>query len=135
MKRYERPLALANTGLAEGVYMASGAEGSECYQADAYIHQSPDNGNRTYRIQVNGKHNTTHTSDKQELVLSFNMPVEYISSQGALLSGNNTSTIHIGYTYHNNPTDTIGLGDVYVKADDGLVITGCILLCGGAGEC
>ena len=135
MKKYVKPMALSNNNLAEGVYMASGAESSACYQASAYIHQSPVNGDRTYRIQVNGKHDTTHTSSKQELVLSFNMPVEYVSSSGTLLSGNNTPTIHIGYTYWNNPTDNIGLGDVCVKADDGLTITGCVLLCGGAGDC
>lgn len=134
-KAYEKPMALANDGLAESVYMASGATGSDCYTAEAYIHQYPVNGDRTYRLQVNGKHNTTHTSDKQELVVSFNMPVEYVSSGGSLLSGNNTSTLHIGYTYWNNPTDNIGLGDLCIKADDGLVVTGCFILCGGAGEC
>lgn len=134
-KKYERPMALVNCDLSEGVYLASGASGNGCYNATAYIHQYPVNGDKTYRIQVDGKHNTTHTSNKQELVLSFNKPVEYISSSGALLSGNNTTELHIGYTYWNNPTDNIGLGDVCVKADDGLAITGCVILCGGAGEC
>lgn len=135
MTKYEKPIALVNNSLAEGVYMASGVNGSACYSASAYIHQSPSNGDRMYRIQVNGRHDTDHTSDKQELVISFNQPVEYVSSAGALLSGNNTTTLHIGYTYWNNPTDNIGLGDVCVTSDDGLAITGCVLLCGGAGDC
>ena len=135
MNKYEKPMALMNHSLAEGIYMASGGAGGACYTATAYIHQYPVNGDRTYRIQMNGRHDTNHTSNKQELVISFTLPVTYISSNGTLLSGNGTTTLHIGYTYYNNPTDNIGLGDLCVQADDGLAITACTLLCGGAGEC
>lgn len=135
VKTYEKPMALISLTIAEGVYLSSGASSSGCYSASAYIHQYPVNGDRTYRIQLNGRHDTNHTSSKQELVISFTQPVTYVSSGGTLLSGDGTTTLHIGYTYWNNPTDNIGLGDLCVQADDGLAITNCAILCGGAGEC
>ena len=37
MRKYEKPIAVVNSNLAEGVYAASG-----CYTATASIHQTPD---------------------------------------------------------------------------------------------
>ena len=51
------------------------------------------------------------------------MPVEYVSSGGRLKSGNGSTTLAISYTYHQNPNDNIGLGDLCVKADAGLAIS------------
>ena len=115
---YTKPLVLTNDDMAEGVYAASG-----CYTATAYIHQTPETGRGDYRIQVNGKHDADHTNETQWLHISFNQPVEYISSNGALESGSGTSTLVIRYSYHQNPTDNIGLGDLVVKADAGLAVT------------
>ena len=78
-KSYEKPSVMQNGSFTEGVYMASG-----CYTANAYIHQTPETGRGDYRIQVNGKHDTTHTVDKQTLTISFNQNVTYSSSQGSL---------------------------------------------------
>ena len=58
MMNYSRPVISIDSGLAEGVYMASG-----CYEASAYIHQTPETGRGDYRIQVNGKHNADHTKE------------------------------------------------------------------------
>ncbi len=115
---YRKPIILTNDSLFEGVYAASG-----CYTTTAYIHQTPETGRGDYRIQVNGKHDADHTKETQWLHITFNMPVEYSSSQGTLESGNNTNTLVIRYNYHQNPTDNIGLGDLVVKADQGLAIT------------
>ncbi|MFG6328106.1 MAG: hypothetical protein K1W06_01315 [Lachnospiraceae bacterium] len=109
---------MQNGSFTEGVYMASG-----CYTANAYIHQTPETGRETYVIQVNGKHDTTHTVDKQKLTISFNQKVTYVRSNGNLVSGDGTNTLVIDYGYHNNPTDNIGLGDLEVSAGDGLEIT------------
>ncbi len=117
-KSYEKPSVMQNGSFTEGVYMASG-----CYTANAYIHQTPETGRGDYRIQVNGKHDTTHTVDKQTLTISFNQNVTYSSSQGSLVSGDGTNTLVINYGYHNSPTDNIGLGDLVVEAGDGLEIT------------
>lgn len=117
-KTYEKPTILQSSEFAEGVYMASG-----CYTANANIHQRPETGRGDYRIQVNGSHDADHTKEKQWLHISFNLPVTYSSSQGTLVSGDGTNTLEIEYTYHQNPTDKIGLGDLVVQADDGLEIT------------
>ncbi|MCD7825413.1 MAG: hypothetical protein LUH14_05555 [Clostridiaceae bacterium] len=116
---YKKPIAVANDDLMEGVYMASGG----CYTTTATIHQKPETGRGDYRIQVNGVHKADHTKEAQILTISFSLPVQYSSSNGTLVSGNGSTTLVISYTYHQNPTDNIGLGDLVVVADAGLEIT------------
>lgn len=119
MKNYTKPVVIANEDLAEGIYAASG----ECYSASAYIHQKPEIGRGDFRIQVNGIHHADHTKETQWLYITFNKPVSYKSSNGTLENGNNTNTLIIRYSYHQNPSDNIGLGDLIVEADAGLAIT------------
>lgn len=132
MKNYEKPIALVNSGLAEGVFMASGANGgTDCYTVTTNIHQRPETGREDYRIQVNAVHAATdgHHSGHQVLTLSFNQPVKYVSSNGSIKSGDGTTSIKIEYAYHNNGGDNIGLGDVVVESGPGLSVTGSSLWC------
>ena len=119
MVKYSKPMVTVDQGLAEGVYAASG-----CYTASAYIHQEPETGRGDYRIQVNGKHNADHTKEAQVLTISFNQNVTYVSGGAGLISGNGTPTLQVNLSYHQNPTDNIGFGDLVVTADVGLKITG-----------
>lgn len=121
-KTYESPIVTANEELVEGVYMASG---DDCYTVTARIHQKPESGRGDYRIQMDGKHAATdgHHAGSQTLVMSFNLPVEYVGSNGKLKSGDGSTKIKVDYSYHNNAHDNIGLGDLIVKADAGLAIT------------
>lgn len=116
MSSYEKPVLVELDETVEGVYAASG-----CYTVTARIHQQANN---IYRIQVDAKHDTTHSCSKQTLFLSFNMPVEYQGSSGTLRGSSAGTQIAIDYSYWNNPKDNIGLADVTVSAEDGLVITG-----------
>ena len=81
MKEYMKPVLLTSDELAEGVYLASG-DGSGCYTTTAYIHQTPQTGRGDYRIQVNAVHNADHTKEAQQLNISFNQPVTYVSGAG-----------------------------------------------------
>lgn len=121
MVKYSKPMVIVDQGLAEGVYADSGAG---CYEASAYIHQRPETGRGDFRIQVNGKHNADHTKEAQTLTISFNQPVTYSSSNGTLAGATTGTTLTINYTYHQNPNDNIGLGDLVVTSDAGLAITG-----------
>ena len=116
MSSYEKPVLVELDETVEGVYAAS-----SCYTVTARIHQQTNN---IYRIQVDAKHDATHSCSKQTLFLSFNMPVEYQGSSGTLRGSSAGTQIAIDYSYWNNPKDNIGLGDVTVSAEDGLVITG-----------
>lgn len=130
--KYERPILFLNDELAEGVYAASGAAGGDdCYSVTARIHQGPETGRGDFRIQVDAVHaaGDGHHSGEQVLTLSFNQAVEYGSSNGRLRSGDNSAAVEIVYNYHNNGTENIGLGDVIVKSDAGLAITGAVLSC------
>ncbi len=118
MKRYEKPVVLVNEELSEGVYAASG-----CYTVTTRVHQEIQNGRGDYRIQIDGKHVADHMKEKQTLTISFNMPVEYKSSNGTLVGLGSGTTLVIDYAYHQNPTDNVGLGDLIVVADPGLQVT------------
>lgn len=132
MMNYERPMLIKTEQMSEGVYLASGANGgnddgtgggSGCYTANAYIHQKPETGRGNYKIQVNGQHAADHTKEAQTLTISFNLPVVHVGG-GTLISGDGSSTLVIALSYHQNPNDNIGFGDLTVTADEGLAITG-----------
>ncbi len=106
----------------------SAGTGGDCYTVTARIHQTPENGREDYRIQVDGKHNGDHSTNAQELVISFNQPVSYSGSNGVLKSGDGTSQLVIDFSYHNNSTENIGLGDLVVTSDDGLSVAGAELI-------
>jgi len=129
MKTYVKPEIKVLDTLAEGVFAASGDVG--CYSVNAYIHQTPQDGRGDYRIQANGSHNASdgHHAGEQYLTLHFNMPVTYISSNGYKCIGSGTSTLKIYYNYHNNGNDNVGLGDVVVNAEAGLVLLESSLDC------
>lgn len=122
MKTYSKPIVTVDNGLAEGVYAASGANG--CYTSDAYIHQTPQTGRGDYRIQVNGHHVADHTKEAQVLTIHFNQNVTYVSGGAGLISGDGTTTLKVKLSYHQNPTDNIGFGDLVVTSDASLAITG-----------
>ena len=119
MREYAKPIVTVDNGLAEGVYAASG-----CYTASAYIHQTPETGRGDYRIQVDGQHKADHTKEAQVLTISFNQNVTYVSGGAGLISGDGSSILKIKLSYHQNPTDNIGFGDLVVTSDAGLAITG-----------
>lgn len=114
---YTKPVISLDSSVAEGVYAASG-----CYTATANIHQTPQTGRGDYRIQVNGVHSADHTNDAQTLTITFNQEVTYVSSQGTLASAATGTTLVINFTYHQNGTDNIGLGDLVVTSDSNLQV-------------
>ena len=103
-KNYTKPIVTIDSGMAEGVYAASG-----CYTASAYIHQTPENGRGDYRIQVNGKHNADHTKEAQVLTISFNQNVTYVSGGAGLISGNETTTLKVKLAYHQKPIISVSV--------------------------
>ena len=122
MTNYSKPIVTVDAGMAEGVYTASGDTAEGCYTATAYIHQFPQTGRGDYRIQVNGKHKADHTKEAQVLTISFNQNVTYVSGGAGLIDGNGTTTLKIKLSYHQNPNDNIGFGDLVVTSDSGLAI-------------
>lgn len=121
MRNYERPVILANSELAEGVYAASG---ESCYTASAVITQKPETGRQNYCIHMEGQHHAdNHCNQWQQAVISFNQSVTYVSSQGTLVGSATGTTLTIQYNYHQNANTNIGLSDLYVESADGLAIT------------
>lgn len=128
---YQKPIALFNEELSEGVFAFSGSQPvNDCYTVTSRNHQTPEMGRGDFRFQVDANHNAVdgHHSTEQILAILFNMPVQYKSSNGVLVSENGTS-IAIKYNYHNNAGDNIGLGDIVVTADPGVMIIDMALSC------
>lgn len=122
MSNYKKPVISIDNGLAEGVYAASG-----CYSTNAYIYQTPQTGRGDYRIQVNGKHSSDHTKESQILTISFNQNVTYVSGGAGLAGGNGTTTLIINLSYHQNPNDNIGFGNLVVTSEPGLKIVSAVI--------
>lgn len=113
------------------MYAASGG----CYTVSATITQYPDYGRNNYCIQLNASHSADHHSGTQKFIINFNQQVTYVSSNATNVLGSGTNTLTLEYKYHNNNSDNIGLGNVYVESDSGLSILGstcayCDMDCG-----
>lgn len=131
MNNYVSPVIFDNDELAEGVYATNSGSstGDGCYLVNAIEHQKPEDGRGDFRFQVNAVHNADHNSNGQVLVVNFNLPVEYKSSNGTLVGGDGTTQLRIAYSYWNNYSDNIGLGDVVVVANAGISITSIGMEC------
>ena len=117
MKKYVKPVVAANEGLAESIYMGSG----NCYTFNARITQTPETGRDTFVVQMDGNHSATHHSSVRNVVVVFDNPVNYVSSNAASVAGDGTNTLTLTFkddngSYHNNGNDYIGLGQLQVRA-------------------
>lgn len=120
MSNYEKPIVLANSELSEGVYAASGYQGTGNYNVTANIHQRPETGRQDYRIQVDA--NYTSDGEKgngQILTVTFNKPVTGVTcpAGGTVIQGAG-NTIIIQYDKTPNNNENIGFGDLIVTSDD-----------------
>lgn len=120
--KYEKPIIILNDDLAEGVYAASG-----CYTVATCITQIPQIGRGDYRIQLDAIHDADHTNNAQKLTITFNQNVKYVSSNGELEFGDNTTTLVINFGYFQNEYDKVGLGELVVTADEGLDVIQVLL--------
>lgn len=130
MKNYERPIVMINEDLAEGVYAHSGLTGTTCYKVIVKeIKQEMQDGRMNYCIQFDAEHTASHHGHRQHLVITFDRNVEWVSG-GTLCSGDNTKTLVIDYSYHQNYTDKIGNGALYVYTSDAtLAVVSAIMEC------
>ena len=128
MNTYKKPVAEKISFTYENQVVAASSPDGGCYTVSAYIHQVPETGRGDFRIQVNAQHSASHSCSQQTLYISFNQPVTYKWCNGSgayCISGDGTTTLAVGLSYWNNPTDSIGIGDLVVESEAGLAITGC----------
>jgi hypothetical protein len=133
MKNYEKPVALADPNLAEGVFMASGGTAeNDCFTPSYDIIQTPETGRNSYVIHFSAAHSASHHTTQQTLIISFNLPVvlkSLSSANGTLISGDGTQTLEISFNYHGNFTEDIALSDLEVTADAGLAVQSVKVIC------
>lgn len=139
MSNYEKPVVFLNEEFAEGVYAASGVVGgvtdSNCWTVTAYIHQTQETGRHDYRIQIDAFHANpapTHSSsavvtivfNKSVVVSSYGSGSDYGQGSGTAVK------VKIG-PGTSNSNESVGLGDFYVTADEGLQIISVGIQCLG----
>lgn len=109
----------------------SEATASSCFDVVATLYEHSDSN---YRYMIEATHNSEHTTDNEILTLTFNEPVTYLSSEGALLSGNGTTTLQLGLTRHLNYNDNLGFLVRVTCESDSLGLVSARMQCGGAGD-
>lgn len=110
MKNYVKPMVVANDGLAEGVYMASGEVwGGDCWTVEAKSVQKWNGSHQIY--EVHAKHDTTaeHISGCTIVTLDFSTPIVDASSESGFAVSVNGNTVSITREL---------LGDAYGSGDE-----------------
>ena len=88
------------------------------------INITHNENNLTYTINSKSELNI-EIEYSNETVVIFEFTYEnitYKSSNGTLASAETGTTLVINYTYHQNPQDNIGLGDLVVTSGAGLAV-------------
>lgn len=128
MKTYVKPMALVNNELAEGVYMASGVTGSDCYSNISAVVQRQESAS-IYICVVEAKHNG-HITHGQKIHLSFSVPVTVTECEYPA-TGNGTQSICLNCTRYNNENSDNFYLSFKVQADTTPAITSCSFECNG----
>ena len=75
MKNYEKPIALVNSGLAEGVFMASGAGNAECWTVSAKSVQDWNGSHNVFEVRCVHSNAVEHISSASTVNLTFSSPI------------------------------------------------------------
>lgn len=121
MKNYEKPLALANSELAEGVFMASGAEGdAKCWTVEAVSTQDWNGSHHIWEIRCKHSSEVEHISAASTVSLTFDSPITDAYAEANFMTSVSGSTVTITRQLHANAYksgDTMSY-KVWVKAAD-----------------
>lgn len=105
MKKYVRPMVLANEELAEGVYAASG-----CLTASVNLVNTDTSGTANkarFNVRLDHASDDAHISQKQKVVISFSTAVKVLETGGSEVTGgnNSASVTFVFASYLQNYTD------------------------------
>lgn len=140
MKSYEKPIAVVNDEISEGVYAASGAGGggggssTDCWTVDAVSVQDWNGSHHVFEIRCAHSTAVKHISSNTEVNLTFSAPLtDAYSEFSCSFSG---TSVTVNRTLHANAYNS---GDtmtykVWVKAADeaatkGITCTGATITC------
>ncbi len=134
METYSKPNVIADEGLSEGVYMASGAGEPECWTIDAVSVQDWNGSHHVFEIRCVHSTAAVHISSATEVVLTFNTAlIDAYSEFPCTFSGNMATvnrTLHAN-AYKSGDTMTY---KVWVQADSeaatkALYVTNATITC------
>ena len=132
--KYVKPLVVADDARAEGVFAASGADGSDCFTASAKVEDTI--GNLHY-VRVSGEHMGDHTSMSEKFVITFDREVTYGGDRGfgvKSVSPEKGTTLtlttgqYMGKSNGSKP-DSIGFGMFVVECDTVPTVVNCVGTC------
>ena len=117
---YTKPVILANTDLAEGVYAASGSA-PNCWHYEGISGNQNWNGSH-HVFHLKMTHTAGHISDSVSMIVHINGTVvsAYSNDNGAAVTGISGNDIYVTRTNHanaENSTDTVTFG-LWVQSHD-----------------
>ncbi|MEY8332548.1 hypothetical protein AALB53_05485 [Lachnospiraceae bacterium 47-T17] len=118
MKNYEKPIALVNSGLAEGVFMASGAGNAECWTVSAKSVQDWNGSHNVFEVRCVHSNAVEHISSASTVNLTFSSPITDAYSEFPCVFSGNTVTVTrtlLADAYNSGDTVTY---KVWAKAAD-----------------
>lgn len=90
MKNYEKPVALVNSELAEGVFMASGDSSTDCWNCEAVSVQDSNGSHHVFEIRCSHSTAVEHISSETTVSLTFTSPISDAYSEFPCTFSGNT---------------------------------------------
>lgn len=120
MKSYEKPIAVVNDELSEGVYAASGTNNADCWTINSYSVQDWNGSHHVFEVKIVHSDAVKHISTASTSVITFSNTVTDAYSEGnctATFSGN---TVTVVRTLHANAYQSgdVATYKVWVKSTD-----------------
>lgn len=137
MKSYEKPIAVVNDEVSEGVYAASGgASSADCWTINPYSVQDWNGSHHVFEVKIVHSDAVKHISTASTSVITFTQNVTDAYSEGncsATFSGN---TVTVVRTLHANAYQSgdVATFKVWVKSDNeantkAISVTGATISC------
>lgn len=136
MKSYEKPIAVVNDGLSEGVYAASGAGSADCWTINPYSVQDWSGSHHVFEIKIIHSDAVKHISQSSTSVLTFSNTLTDVSSEGNVSVSFSGNTVTAVRTLHANAYQSgdVATFKIFARAADeattkALTITGATISC------
>ena len=134
MKTYEKPIAVVNDELSEGVYAASGANSADCWTVEAVSVQDWNGSHHVFEIRCVHSNTVEHISSASTVNLTFSQNITNAYSEfETSFSGSNVTVVRTLHANAYKSGDTMTY-KVWVQADSeantkAIACTGATISC------
>jgi len=136
MKNYEKPIAVVNDELSEGVYAASGASSADCWTINPYSVQDWNGSHHVFEVKIVHSDSVKHISTASTSTITFSNNLQDAYSEGNVSVSFGGNTVTAVRTLHANAYQSgdVATFKVWVQAADeattkALTVTGATISC------